>query len=416
MKKSLSIILMLMFILCITVTPALVENAPIEIVVWEVYGPARGMEKYAEEFNNSQDKIHVTNEFLVGHTDLMQKLQVVCANGATEELPDVILVDMFYAPVVNDLVNGLVDLTSYMDEAGMTEDLYDDMREFSNVNGRQISIHAYANDLILFYNKALMKEAGLDPEVPPTTWEELKEYALAIADENTYGFHMAAFTDSYYETISWQYETLLWQAGGEAWNEDGTAAFNSDAGKKALSFMIDMLESGASSVQTPANGFQMGNVGLMLEGTWMTNEFETYLGDDLGATLLPGDECFATNIGGEHWMILPSDKETEDAAWEYIKYMLSEDVVVNIVSMGGQVPTLKSIANGEKYQAFANKHPGIAASVKALPTGRMRLANVKYAELSTALAGYIEQALFGIISVDEALERAEVDWNTILAK
>ena len=416
MRKHLAIGLILALILGMLSVPALAEDGPIEIVVWEMYGPDRGMDKYAEEFNASQDKIHVTDEYLVGHTDLMQKLQVVCANGSTDELPDVILVDMFYSPVVDGLVGGLVDLTQYMDEAGMTDDLYEDMRKFSNVNGRQISIHAYANDLILFYNKAILAEAGLDAENPPKNWEELKEYALAIADDDTYGFHMSAFTDSYYETISWQFETLLWQAGGKAWNDDGTAAFNSDEGKKALNFMLDLLSSGASSMQAPNNGFQLGTVGMILEGTWMTNEFENYLGDDLGATILPGDVQSATNIGGEDWMIIPSDKATEDAAWEYIKYMLSEDVVVSIVSMGGQVPTLKSIANGEKFQDFASQHVGIAASVEALPTGRMRLANAKYAELSTALAGYIEQALFGTISADEALSKAEADWNAILAK
>lgn len=390
------------------------ESEKTEVVVWEMYGPDRGMDRWVEQFNQSQDAIHVTDVFLPSHTELMQKLNVVAASGA--ELPDVILVDMFYTPIVDGLVGGLVDLNPYLDaQPGLREDFYDNLREYSNINGRQISLHGYANNLVLYYNKALFTEVGLDPNSPPETWDQLVEYAQKLTKDGQWGFHMSAFSDSYYETVSWQYQVLDWQNGGQMWTPDFKAAFNDEAGIGALQFMNDLLYNyKVATTAPPENGFQLGKIAMDLDGTWMNASFKEYLGDDLGAAILPSNVEKATNTGGEHWMIVPSDKATEDAAWQYIMFMLSEETVINICSNGGQVPTRKSISESEAFQSFADENPGIRASLDSLPYARMRAASPKYGEASEAISTYLQQAIFGTMTPEDALVQAETAWNKIM--
>ena len=392
----------------------LAEEEKISLVVWEMYGPDRGMDQWAEQFNQSQDQITVQDEFQVSHTELMQKLQVVAASGT--ELPNLVLIDMFYAPVVDGLVDGLVDLNPYLDqEEGMREDFYDNLREYSNIEGRQISLHAYANNLILYYNKALFAEAGLDPDTPPATWDELVEYAQKLTKDGQWGFHNTAYSDSYYETISWNYQTYAWQNGAEVWTEDFHAAMNTPEGIEALKYMSDLVNNyKVATTAPPENGFQLGKIAMVVDGTWMNNDYQTNLGDDLAAAPLPAGKEMATNTGGEHWMILPSTTQEEDASWEYLKFMLSPEIVINICSMGGQVPTLKSIAESDAFMEFANERPGILASLNSMPYARMRAASPKYGQASEAISGYIQQAIFGTMSAEDACAQMESAWNSAM--
>jgi ABC-type glycerol-3-phosphate transport system substrate-binding protein len=145
---------------------------PVNITVWEMYGPNNNYPQATDMFNKSQSEVFVTDEYIPSHTELVQKVQVSAAAGS--ELPHVILVDMFYAPVINELT-GLVDLNPYLenDPSISADDFYENIKNYSNINGKQISLHAYANNIIFFYNKKLFKDAGLDPEKPPVTWTDL---------------------------------------------------------------------------------------------------------------------------------------------------------------------------------------------------------------------------------------------------
>ena len=64
---------------------------------------------------------------------------------------------------------------------------------------------------------------------------------------------------------------------------------------------------------------------MQVGGTWMGGEISAALGDDLGVSVLYGkDGNAATCAGGEHLMIVQSDKEHEDASWEFMRYIFSE--------------------------------------------------------------------------------------------
>lgn len=378
-----------------------------DVVVWEMYGPDREMDKLAEEFNDSQGTVKVTDEYIPGHTELMQKLQVVASSGTN--LPDCILIDMFYAPVINQMVD-LVDLTPYLadDPDIKIDDFYPELANYSNIDDKQISLHAYANNLILYYNKQLFTDAGLDPETPPESWDELVEYAQKLTKEGQWGFHMSAFSDSYYETVSWQYEVMVWQNGGEMWDENWQPKFNSPEGIEALQFMKDLIyKYKVSTVAPPENGFQQGKIAMLLEGTWMGNEFSENLGENLGAAQLPYSVEPATNTGGEHWMIVSSNDDRQLAAWQYLSFMLSEDSVTRICSNGGQVPTRISISESESFKAFAAEHLAIQTSMDAMPTARMRAASPNYGPASEALSGFLQQAIYDQLSAEDALEQAE---------
>jgi len=387
-----------------------------EVLVWEMYGPDRNMDGITDAFNESQDKIFVIDEFIPGHTELIQKLQVTAASNS--RLPNAILIDMIYVPTINEMVE-LVDMSKFLenDPNIKAEDFYNELLKYGNIDGKQVSLHAYGNNLILYYNKLLFKEAGLDPNHPPETWAELVDYAKAMTKDGQWGYHMTAYTDSYYESISWQYQVLVWQNGGEMWDEKWQPKFNSPEGIEALQFMVDLVNKyKVATTAPPENGFQQGKIAMIMDGTWMGKEYLSSLKDNLGTAPLPYNKERATNTGGEHWMIVSSDESTEAATWEYVSYMLSEEVVTEICSNGGQVPTRRSIAESQKFLDFANTQPAIKTSMESMEFARMRASSPNYSAASEAISTYIQQAIFGQMSVEDALTKAETAWKEAINK
>ena len=93
----------------------------------------------------------------------------------------------------------------------------------------------------LYYRKDLFRAAGLDPNRPPTNWEEFYDTAKALTnqDKGQWGFVFEQGSESYY------WINFLWQAGGDISAKDSAgkelAAFNTPEGVTALQFYRKLL-------------------------------------------------------------------------------------------------------------------------------------------------------------------------------
>lgn len=386
-----------------------------QITLWEQYGPDRGMDEITEEFNQQHEgQIEVTDVYIPGQAELMQKLQVAATTSSG--LPDIVCVDMTYAPLINELVP-LVDFNNYLSSDGIpAEDFYEELLKYGNIDGKQISLPAYVNNLILYYNKALFEAAGLDPEQPPKTWDEMVSYAQKLTTDDVIGYMAGCFSDPYFEATSWQYQIFVWQNGGETWDENYKPLFNSPEGIEAMQFMKDLIyKYHVSTTAPPENAFPLGKVAMEMNGTWQENQYLSYLEDDLGTAQLPYNKEAATNTGGEQWTIIASEQAREDAAWEYISYMESEEIVARICT-SGYVPARKSVAESDTIKELAETHPGVRASIEALPNGRVRPSSPNYSAASEAMAGYLQSAMLDEnASVEENLQLASDAFEAAIA-
>src|SRR5690606_17849674 len=112
------------------------------------------------------------------------------------------------------------------------------LTRYGAIDGKRVSVPVSANNPGLIYNKDLYREAGLDPEEPPTTWDEVLEHGKTIVQETgTPGFELFTQAGADGEGLTWNFQVNLWQAGGDFLNEDNTAAaFNTPQGAQALQY------------------------------------------------------------------------------------------------------------------------------------------------------------------------------------
>jgi multiple sugar transport system substrate-binding protein len=128
------------------------------------------------------------------------------------------------------------------------------------------------NETMAFiWNKAIFEEAGLDPETPPATWEEVREFSKAIKDATgKAGYGLVARVNA--GNTPFRYMPLAWAYGASALDEAEdsptyeTVMINNEGGIGALQLAYDMYVTDASVPASALTNTQTENGDLFIAG------------------------------------------------------------------------------------------------------------------------------------------------------
>src|SRR5687768_6505742 len=231
--------------------------------------------------------------------------------------------------------DGLVPLDDYIAKSNAidVDDYVPAFLEPSRVGDVQYGLPFAAETTMLFYRTDRFEEAGLDPNHPPETWEEFREYAEKLTDTANakYGFAVFAPESAFY------FYPWLWQAGGEQLNTDDPSdvIWDSPEGQRAADFYAnlaqysppDLLNATSWDGRVP---FANGDVGMYMAGTWFAGTLMTEFPDATGlwaAAPLPSDQRCATTIAGDHLVAFKATEHPE-AAFKWIEWLSSPQNMV----------------------------------------------------------------------------------------
>lgn len=290
-------------------------------------GPA--LEQVIDDFNASQDEIQVKANIMPWDTLYQKVLTSVAGNDG----PDIIAMSASRIPQFAD--EGLfmpVD-DFYEDAANETDAITPAAVEASMYDGANYGVPVNYAPMMMYYNKDLFTAAGLDPEAPPTTWDEFAAMVPQLTvDENGDGKpeqYAIALAD--HETVP-IFPSLLWGTGGAIVSEDGTTSeLDSPESLEALEFWIDLVRnqqaapvglSGADADKL----FQTGKAAIEIVGPWMTTGFEE-AGLNFGLAKPfagPSSDAILADVVS---MGLPSNAsdEVKQAAYEFFAYWNSPE-------------------------------------------------------------------------------------------
>jgi len=348
-----------------------------------------------------------------GYGDLLTKLQTSAGGG---EKPDLAVADLVWMPALarSGTVVALDDFIAASDVDA--DDFYPELLDINRYDGGLYGLPVSTNNLELFYNKELFEAAGLDPEAPPTNWDELSEAAGACADPSAGRTGMELFTEPG-EGLTWQFQVYLWQAGGEFLNEDLTAAaFNSPEGEAALQYWIDLIDSGGSGV-APWGQFGQGAACMVMDGSWMVGIWSAEPPFEFGTASMPypADGTMATNMGGEQGFVMAEDPAAQQAAFDFLAWLTSPEIQVEWDQRTGFMPVRASVAEDPAYlEHIETTEPRYLPFVENQQFARSRPAVPEYSELSDVFSRELEAALLGEATAAEALAAAETAVNSIL--
>lgn len=289
------------------------------------------LEEVAKSFEEENPDIKVKLVYTESSEGADQKLLTAIAGGNP---PDVAFFDRFKVSswAAED---SLTDLTDMAESDGITKDKYYDYAwEESNYNGSLYAIPLTTDSRLLYYNKDHFKEAGLDPDSPPESIDELEAAAKALTKKDGNRFEQIGFIPWYGQ--GWLY-SWGWGFGGEFYDkETGKVTANDPKIVDALQWMTDFGQeygvediSGfeSSSGTGASDPFISGQLSMKVDGNFTMASIKKYKPDlNFGVTPIPtpsGDDH--TTWSGGMSLVIPKGAEHEEEAWKFLKYFGSEE-------------------------------------------------------------------------------------------
>ncbi|MBN1297578.1 ABC transporter substrate-binding protein [bacterium] len=272
------------------------------------------------------------------------------------------------------------------DPAAFRNDILPVMLENNTFDGKLWSFPFNKSVPVLYYNREMFRQAGLDPDRPPATVAELVEYARKMT-RDTNGDGRPDIV-GYSMTIrnEWNWSCLFRSFGGLMFDSETRAvALNSTAGYQATAVYVDMIRNGSAKF---AEGYDHQNDWLaekvgMFEASIVTRKYlEGKIKFDYGIAPIPqGDVRKAVILSGTNINIFNSGGPEKIAgAWDFIKWFTQTDIGARWSLESTYMPVRRSSLQSDRIQSALAADPRLSAPYIQL----------EYAEFSPRIPEWFE--------------------------
>ncbi len=310
------------------------------ITLWHSMGsPLDGaLQRIANEFNESQTQYQVELIFQGSYTDSLTKLLNSVGSG---DIPSLIQLDDVSTQIMLDSEE-ITPVQQFIDEEEYDlTDFEPKALDYYRIDDALASMPFNMSGPILYYDREAFEDAGLDPDLPPRTLEEVREYAekLVVRDESgevtRYGISL--------QISPWLFEQMLAKQGAPYVNNgngrDGRATeaiFASEEGKRIIQWWAEMVEDGLA--WNAGRSGQDGMLKLASQEAAMAMESTAALsiavvlvaglGEDpqrIGTGPLPAPEGDGGIVlgGASLWILSDRPEQEQRGAWEFLKFAAS---------------------------------------------------------------------------------------------
>lgn len=310
-------------------------DGKLHIRYWEKWTgfEEKAMRRVVDTFNRRQERIHVD---LLSVSNVNEKMLLATAGGNP---PDVAgLWDFDVVPFAD--YRALRPLDDFMARDGLGErDYLPAYWALCRHAGRTFALPSTPASTALHWNRKLFREAGLDPDRPPRTLEELLEYNAKLEKRDASGkLTRMGFMPS--EPGWWHWGWGYW-FGGELWDGHSRATvvtpenlrgfhWVKDIAERTGSNELQVFQSGFGNFSSPQNAFLTGQVAMVLQGVWMANYIHRNApGLDWEAAPFPHPadrpDLAGSTLAESDVLVIPANARHPEAAWEFIRFVQSQE-------------------------------------------------------------------------------------------
>ncbi len=374
---------------------------------------ADATKKMVAEFMALHPNVTVNAVGVDGNT-LISRVQADLAAGNPPDVAQLIFSDLDFivhtlgAQPLEDIVPA-DELKAHFD--GMSEPGL----QLGVMDGRTYGLAYTFSTPVLFYNADLFRAAGLDPDKPPRTWDEVRDYAVRIKEATGKGIYLASFGAL---TGDWIWQSLVYSAGGQVLSDDRTKLqFAGPAGVKAATMLRGLVEAGVMdnlSLPQMMEGMASGNMAMQLNSTALNAYLVNAAKDKFELRAAPepsfGDMPAVPTNSGSALFILTPDAAKQRAAWELMKFLTGPRGYTIITSEIGYLPLRPAIVDDPQYlKDYADSHPVVRLNLGQLPRIKpwVSMPGTDYRQVQKMMMDGVDEAVFGEGDVGEALAAAQ---------
>ncbi|MCC9077730.1 sugar ABC transporter substrate-binding protein [Litorilinea aerophila] len=303
---------------------------------------------------------------------------------------------------------------------------FPNVAQFGIVNGQVYYLTKDYSPLVLYYNKDLFDEAGLDYPTTAWTWDDLltAAQALTVRDDSGQVTRWGIQLPDTWGDLYWLRGILpiIYQGGGSVISEDGTTVqghINSPETVAALEWYVALFkEHGVAPDNADLEAlagvdlFQNGMVAMVWTGRWPLKDYLANESLNFGVSGLPTGPAGKANVLCWAGFALNKASENKETAWDFLKYIAAGDGAKEFANYA--FTAVRAIAESQHLDTDEYNAPIIAdlENVRPLP----EFTNPRFQEcVETPFKEQLERVFLEDISVQEAMDAVAASAEACLA-
>lgn len=377
-----------------------------------------------EDFESKNPDIDVTAIYAGNYNDARVKALAALKSGEPAQLSVMFSIDVHELRDL-DAITAFDDVVSTDEDKAWLNSFYPALMENGKVDDKTWGVPFQRSTIVMYYNKDAFKQAGLDPQVAPTTWEEFIETGKKLTKKDASGSveqwgAMIPSTGYPY----WMFGALAKQNSEVLMNQAGTQTYYDNPGVvEALQYWRDLGEvhgimpSDVIEWGTLRQNFLEGKTAIMWHSTGNLTAVKTNAKFDFGVAKLPGNKELGSPTGGGNFYIFKNTTDEEkQASLKLVKFMTSPENAAHWSKATGYMGVSPAAYETQTLSEYVVEFPPAAVARDQLEHATAELSTHEAGRVRKFLDDAIQSVLTGQASAEDALKDAQSQAQRVLSR
>jgi sn-glycerol 3-phosphate transport system substrate-binding protein len=380
------------------------------------------IDAYASGFASENAGIKVNPIYAGTYQETIVKALTAHKSGTPPVLSVLLSTDMFTL-IDEDAIVPFDEFVKTDEDKKWLASFFPSFMENSQTGGKTWGIPFQRSTVVLYWNKELFKEAGLDPETPPKTWAEQLAFAQKLTKRDAagnvtqWGIQIPSSGFPY-----WLFQGLSTQAGAILANAAGDKTdYANPAVVEALQYWVDLAQkhkvhpTGIVEWGTTPRDFFERKVAMMWTTTGNLTNVRTNAKFPFGVGLLPAGKRFGSPTGGGNFYISKkASKAEQEAAFKFVRWITTPERAAQWGIDTGYVAVRPDSYETAAMKKYVADFPQALVARDQLPHAVAELSTHENQRVTKALNDGLQAALTGTKTPQKAMEDAQAEAERIL--
>ena len=370
-------------------------------------------------FHKENADIKVTAVYAGNYTDTMTKAMTAMKGGQPPQLSVLLSTDVF--TLMDE--NAIVPMDDLVADKAWFKEFYPAFMANGQIGGKTWSIPFQRSTIVLYWNKDAFKEAGLDPEKPPASWDEMAEMGKKLVKKDGSGnvtrWGVEIPTTGY---AYWMLQALAIQNGQKLMNEPGNEVYlTAPKTVAALDYWVDLsrkhnvMPTGSIDWATLRTDFLEGKTAMMWHTTGNLTAVKDGAKFNFGVAMLPAKERRGSPTGGGSFYIFKgASPEKQKAAVTFIKWMTAPERAAEWSIKTGYVAVSPAAYKTPAMETYAKGFPAATVARDQLEHAVPELSVHENGRIYKFVGDAVQAAVTGAQKPQEALASAQQQADRVL--
>lgn len=386
-------------------------------------GAAETIEALTKDYMAQNPGISIDAVYAGSYQDTIAKVITAARGGNAPQLSVALSVDMFTL-IDEDLIVPFDDFIKTDEDRAWLASFYPAFMENSQTGGKTYGIPFQRSTPVLYWNKEAFAAAGLDPNTPPATWEEMVEMGkkLVKKDENgnvtQWGVRIptSGFPYWLFQGLSTQNDVILANSEGNKTNFDDPKVVEALEYLVSLSTEHGVMEPGIVEWGATPKAFFEGQTAMMWTTTGNLTNVRKNAPFDFGVGMLPANKRRgAPTGGGNFYLFKGTSQEQLAAAVDFIKWITEPEQSAKWTMATGYVAPRPATWDTPTMQAYAADFPAVLVARNQLEFAVAELSTYENQRVTRIFNDALAAAITGQKDAATALAEAQAQADAILA-